>query len=97
MRTVTFRDSAGSADAAPSADAIGSTVEPGVPALEVVVGDPSAEELAALVAVLSVVARPPVAAAPPEAARVDGWAAAWRGIGAPVPLGPGAWTAGSVG
>ncbi len=72
---------------------------PGAPALEVVVGDPSAEELAALVAVLSVVAQPTAAPAAedPAGVRVDSWAAPWRGIGARVPLGPGAWSAGSTG
>lgn len=68
-----------------------------VPALEVVAGDPSAEELAALVAVLSAVSQPAAVVEDPEDARVDSWAAPWRGIGAPVPLGPGAWSAGSVG
>jgi Acyl-CoA carboxylase epsilon subunit len=91
VRTVTLPDSAVFEDDA------GTGTESGAPALEVVVGDPSAEELAALVAVLSVVAQPPPAIDPPEAARVDGWAAPWRAIRAPVPLGPGAWTAGSVG
>jgi Acyl-CoA carboxylase epsilon subunit len=77
-----------------SADA---DAEPSVPALEVVVGEPSAEELAALVAVLTAVARPAPVPEDPEDSRVDSWAALWRGIGAPVPLGPGAWGAGSVG
>lgn len=76
----------------PEADA-----EQSAPALEVVAGEPSAEELAALVAVLSAVARPAAVTENPEGARVDSWAASWRGIGAPVPLGPGAWSAGSVG
>lgn len=67
------------------------------PALEVVVGKPSAEELAALVAVLSAVSQPAAVAEDPEESRVDSWAAPWRGIGAQVPLGPGAWSAGSVG
>ncbi len=67
------------------------------PALEVVAGEPSAEELAALVAVLSAVARPAAVIENREGARVDSWAAPWRGIGAPVPLGPGAWSAGSIG
>jgi len=78
--------------------ATGTGTEPAVPALEVVVGEPSAEELAALVAVLSVVTQPaPVATDGPDDVRVDGWAAPWRGIGAHVPLGPGAWSAGSAG
>lgn len=76
----------------PEADA-----EQSAPALEVVAGEPSAEELAALVAVLRAVARPAAVTENPEGARVDSWAASWRGIGAPVPLGPGAWSAGSVG
>jgi len=76
----------------PEADA-----EQSAPALEVVAGEPSAEELAALVAVLSAVARPAAVTENPEGARVDSWAASWRGIGAPVPLGPGAWSAGSIG
>jgi hypothetical protein len=68
-----------------------------VPALEVVAGEPSAEELAALVAVLSAVVQPAPAVDESQDARVDSWAAPWRGIGAPVPLGPGAWSAGSIG
>jgi hypothetical protein len=72
-------------------------VEPIAPALEVVAGEPNAEELAALVTVLSAVAASPPVVEEPTDSRVDGWAAPWRGIGAPVPLGPGAWGAGSVG
>lgn len=75
----------------PTADA------PLVTALRVVAGEPSAEELAALVAVLSAVSQPPAVVEEPEDARVDRWAAPWRGIGAQVPLGPGAWSAESVG
>lgn len=91
MRGVSLPDST-SPDADPD-------TEPRVPALEVVVGEPNAEELAALVAVLSVVAQPAptVVGDRPGDGRVDGWAAPWRGIGAPVPLGPGAWTVGSAG
>ncbi len=67
------------------------------PAVAVVAGDPTAEELAALVAVLTAVAQPAPVIEAVEEARVDSWAAPWRGIGAPVPLGPGAWSAGSIG
>jgi Acyl-CoA carboxylase epsilon subunit len=97
VRNVSLPDSA-----SPNADTdIGTGIdigtEPSAPTLEVVAGDPSPEELAALVAVLSVVAQSSAVTDRPEPARVDGWAASWRGIGAPVPLGPGAWGAGSVG
>jgi hypothetical protein len=67
------------------------------PALEVVAGEPSAEELAALIAVLSAVVQPAPVTGEQQQARVDSWAAPWRGIGAPAPLGPGAWSAGSIG
>ena len=67
-----------------------------MPALQVVSGQPDAEELAALVAVLSAVASVPADDGVDDA-RVDGWSAPWRGIGATVPLGPGAWTAGLEG
>ncbi len=89
MRSVSFPDS-GSPDT--DTDTL-----PGAPALEVVVGEPSAEELAALVAVLSAVSPPAAVAEDLEDTRVDSWAAPWRRIGAGVPLGPGAWNAGSVG
>lgn len=94
MLRVSIYESVGPESGSPTSDA---DTTKSVPALEVVVGEPSAEELAALVAVLSVVAQPTPVIEHPEDARVDSWAAPWRGIGAPVPLGPGAWGAGSAG
>lgn len=54
------------------------------------VGDPSDEEIAAVVAVLAAqaAARP----AEPEQPR-SGWAAYWRSVGAPIQPGPGKWQA----
>ena len=70
----------------------GVTEEPVVPFLRVVRGDPSAEEVAALVAVLASLGggEPPAPRARPE------WAAAYRQARAPLGPGPGAWRASAL-
>jgi hypothetical protein len=60
------------------------------PRLEITRGAPSPEELAALVAALSVL-RPATAA--PAAQRADGWSAPERGLRAPHFPGPDGWRA----
>ena len=60
---------------------------PDPPLLRVVAGNPTAEELAAVLVVLAGRAPP----APDPAARVDGWSAYWRTLRAPLVAGPGAW------
>ncbi|MVA76458.1 acyl-CoA carboxylase subunit epsilon [Auraticoccus sp. F435] len=59
------------------------------PAIEVVAGDPTAEELAAVVVVLQ--SRAP--APPPPPARPSAWAAPARRHRRPLVPGPGAWQA----
>ena len=61
------------------------------PRFRVVKGQPTDEELAAVVAVLeALAARPgPEPVAPPT----SGWAAYWRTLRAPVPPGPSGWQA----
>lgn len=61
----------------------------GAPLLRVVRGEPTPEELAALVAVL--VARASAGGRTTRAERPAGWAAYWRQVGAPLRPGPGAW------
>jgi hypothetical protein len=61
------------------------------PAITITKGNPTDEEIAAVVAVLTAVtAAGP--ATPPQAPR-SGWAAYWRAVRAPVAPGPGAWQA----
>lgn len=60
----------------------------GRPALRVVRGTPTAEELAALVAVLAV-RTSAAAAAPSERPRT--WSAYWRGLREPLHAGPDGW------
>ena len=69
----------------------GDTRPPGGPALKVVAGHPSAEELAALIVALSAVlaARGGPAGQPGRAA--SGWADRSRMMGAPLGPGRGAW------
>jgi hypothetical protein len=62
--------------------------EPDQPLFQVVKGSPSEEELAALVAVLTM--RFGEAAAAPDR-RESGWSAYWRSVRAPVQPGPEAW------
>lgn len=66
----------------------GDADDPARPALRVVRGDPTVEELAALVAVLSARsgADPPVR---PE--RPRSWSAYWRGVRQPLRPGPDGW------
>ena len=60
------------------------------PSIRVVAGDPTAEELAALVVVLSSLG---TTAPAPDPTKRDGWGAYWRGVRAPLAPGPGAWRA----
>ena len=57
------------------------------PVITISRGNPTDEELAALVAVL--LTRP--APATPAVAAASGWSAYWRSVRAPVQPGPGAW------
>jgi hypothetical protein len=61
------------------------------PAIKITKGNPTDEEIAAVVAVLTAhaAARPATQPAPPR----SGWAAYWRTVRAPVTPGPGAWQA----
>ncbi|ADB30539.1 hypothetical protein Kfla_1438 [Kribbella flavida DSM 17836] len=63
----------------------------GTAILRVVKGDPSAEELAALVAVVSARAAAPPASADPD--RASDWATYWRTRQRPLHPGPGRWRA----
>lgn len=60
------------------------------PVLRVIKGDPTPEELAALIVVLSRTTPSGQAARPTNR---DGWGAYWRGVRAPLSAGPGAWSA----
>jgi hypothetical protein len=68
---------------------VSDTEDPAEPLLTVVRGNPTAEEIAALVVVLSSLRTPP--AAPPEPISTDGWAARWRGLRTTWRSGPDAW------
>ncbi|TCC46076.1 acyl-CoA carboxylase subunit epsilon [Kribbella capetownensis] len=59
--------------------------------MEVVRGNPTPEELAALVAVIA--ARSTAAAVPAEPGRASDWAAYWRHARRPLHPGPGRWRA----
>lgn len=61
-----------------------------VPLLHIVRGDPSAEELAALVTVVAALRG---GGASPAARRVGGWADRRGMLPTPFPVGPGAWAA----
>ena len=63
------------------------------PLLRVVRGEPTAEELAALVAVLA--SRPAVDAPAPDAPRPSAWTDRARYVRRALPRGPGAWKASS--
>ena len=63
----------------------------GEPLFRVVEGDPTDEELAAIIAVLIGQLRAAPEPAPPPAA--SGWSAYWRGVRAPLAPGPGSWRA----
>lgn len=60
-------------------------------ALRVLVGDPTDEEIAALLAVLTARAAAVTAAAPRPSTPASRWAAHWRAAGAPPPSGPDGW------
>ncbi len=62
--------------------------EPAEPLLRVVKGDPTPEELAAVVAVLSAAS---TRRDPPTRPAGSGWSAYWRSVRAPLVAGPGAW------
>jgi hypothetical protein len=69
-----------------------SDVDPAAaPAFSVVSGHPTDEEVAALVAALTL--RHTEVEAPSQP--VSGWSAYWRAVGAPLGPGPGAWQASS--
>lgn len=57
--------------------------------IEVVKGDPTPEELAALIAVITTRA----AASPEQPERASSWASYWREVHAPPQHGPGRWRA----
>ena len=59
--------------------------------LRVIKGNPTEEELAALLMVLR--GRASTAEAPPEPPTDNGWAAYWRSVRAPIRPGPGVWRA----
>jgi len=61
------------------------------PILQVVKGDPTPEELAALIAVVS--ARSSASAVPAEPDRAGDWATYWRHARRPLHPGPGRWRA----
>ena len=68
------------------------TREPGEPVFRVTRGNPTDEELAALVTVLTALSGRP--AAPAEApVPAGGWSAYWRAVRAPLRPGPDAWRA----
>jgi len=58
------------------------------PVITITRGNPTDEELAALVAVLLT---QPAAPAAPAPAAASGWSAYWRSVRPPVQPGPGAW------
>ncbi len=62
--------------------------EPEPPVLRVVRGDPTDEEIAALVVVLGAPAAGPP---PPAPTTSSGWSAYWRAVRAPLPPGASAW------
>ena len=64
------------------------------PILQVVKGDPTAEELAALIAVIA--ARSAAAAVPAETGRAGNWATYWRNARQPLHPGPGQWRASAL-
>ncbi|GAA0607935.1 acyl-CoA carboxylase subunit epsilon [Kribbella sandramycini] len=59
--------------------------------LQITKGDPTPEELAALVAVLA--ARPAASPEPVETERASNWATYWRNARQPFHAGPGQWRA----
>ena len=59
--------------------------------LRVIKGNPTEEELAALMMVLR--GRASTTEAPPEPPTDNGWAAYWRSVRAPIRPGPGVWRA----
>ncbi|HEY3000735.1 MAG TPA: acyl-CoA carboxylase subunit epsilon [Kribbellaceae bacterium] len=78
----------------PESDAPGSNA-PAEPAsvLRVVKGDPTPEELAALVAVVSARAAAAAGQGEPETERASDWASYWRNVRRPLQHGPGRWRA----
>ncbi|SDT06087.1 acyl-CoA carboxylase subunit epsilon [Microlunatus soli] len=64
--------------------------EPQAPQITITQGNPTDEEIAAVVAVITARSVAPTAA---DAAPRSGWAAYWRAVRAPLPPGPGSWQA----
>ena len=62
--------------------------QPAAAILRVVKGDPTPEELAAVLVVLSASAGSTPA---PTGPQLSGWSAYWRNVRAPLVAGPGAW------
>ena len=63
------------------------------PVLRVVKGEPTPEELAALIAVISARAAATTSAASGEPERASDWASYWRNVRRPLQHGPGRWRA----
>jgi hypothetical protein len=87
-------DSSTTPAAAAALDAVAAAPDAGAvaPVLRVVKGDPSPEELAALVAVIA--ARAAAVPAPaPDTDRASDWATYWRHAKRPLHPGPGRWRA----
>jgi Acyl-CoA carboxylase epsilon subunit len=61
------------------------------PLLRVIKGDPTPEELAAVIVVLSERAASATAEPAVTDTRSGGWSAYWRNVRAPLSAGPGAW------
>jgi hypothetical protein len=61
------------------------------PVVQVVKGDPTPEELAALIAVIT--ARVTAAKTEPATERASDWASYWRNVRRPLQHGPGRWRA----
>jgi hypothetical protein len=72
------------------------TPEPTVPALVVVHGEATAEEVAALTAVVAAVAAAHASAAVPEPRPPSQWSARSRQLRGPLVPGPGAWRASAL-
>jgi hypothetical protein len=84
-----------SPDTAPAAPASTATQAAGAPVLRIVAGQPTAEETAAVVVVLSALAGQRAPAAAPGLARSP-WSARSRLLREPVSPGPGGWRASAL-
>jgi hypothetical protein len=63
------------------------------PVLRVVKGDPTPEELAALIAVVSARAAATPASQPDQSSHAGNWSSYWRNVRRPLHPGPGRWRA----